>query len=342
MNDRAEIAGNHPGLRSPRPPVERSLPPVPHGWYAVACSGDLGPGQVREVTLAGRPLALFRVRSGAPVLLPRFCPHLGANLGDGRVEGDTLVCPMHHFVFDATGRCVRTGYGTKPPPRCATTPIRVRELNGLVLAWVPPRDDDSEPGWMPPTLERDGFGAMRTHLIARLPTHPQETTENSVDIGHFGVIHGYRDLEITTPLTTDGAYLAIAYRVTRPPFVRIMRPFRIHMSIHVHGLGYSFVDVDVESHGLRMRYMVLPTPTEPGFIDLRLTTAMRGDRGLVGRVPNRLLDALLGDFMLKSFVAEVHQDVPLWTAKTNLVKPALAEGDGPIGRYRQWARQFYR
>lgn len=41
------------------------------------------------------------------------------------------------------------------------------------------------------------------------------------------------------------------------------------------------------------------------------------------------------------FVTDVGQDVPLWEHKRYLDAPALAVGDGPIGLYRRWARQFY-
>jgi hypothetical protein len=35
------------------------------------------------------------------------------------------------------------------------------------------------------------------------------------------------------------------------------------------------------------------------------------------------------------------QDFPVWENKAYLERPRLAEGDGPIMRYRRWARQFY-
>ena len=44
---------------------------------------------------------------------------------------------------------------------------------------------------------------------------------------------------------------------------------------------------------------------------------------------------------MRAFLADVHQDVPLWENKVFVSPPALAQGDGPIGKYRQWARQFY-
>jgi hypothetical protein len=38
---------------------------------------------------------------------------------------------------------------------------------------------------------------------------------------------------------------------------------------------------------------------------------------------------------------EVGQDAPIWETKRYLDKPVLAEGDGPIGEYRRYCKQFY-
>jgi len=38
----------------------------------------------------------------------------------------------------------------------------------------------------------------------------------------------------------------------------------------------------------------------------------------------------------------VQKDIEIWKYKRYLKHPALAEGDGPIGLYRKWAKQFYR
>jgi 3-ketosteroid 9alpha-monooxygenase subunit A len=38
------------------------------------------------------------------------CPHMGADLGFGRVKADTIVCPFHQWAFDSTGRCVDIPY----------------------------------------------------------------------------------------------------------------------------------------------------------------------------------------------------------------------------------------
>ena len=47
----------------------------------------------------------------------------------------------------------------------------------------------------------------------------------------------------------------------------------------------------------------------------------------------------------KAFVREVkrqlEQDIPIWENKKFLKQPLVCDGDGPIGLFRSWARQFY-
>ncbi len=44
---------------------------------------------------------------------------------------------------------------------------------------------------------------------------------------------------------------------------------------------------------------------------------------------------------MRGYLKDVLQDIPMWSTKAYVNLPALAEGDGPIGPYRRWARQFY-
>ena len=47
----------------------------------------------------------------------------------------------------------------------------------------------------------------------------------------------------------------------------------------------------------------------------------------------------------KAFVAEVDkqftEDTPIWEHKAHLVRPALADNDGPFMKFRKWYSQFY-
>jgi nitrite reductase/ring-hydroxylating ferredoxin subunit len=314
--------------------------PFPTGWYAVAFTRDLPPGQVRSRLFAGREVVLFRGASGRAAVLPAHCPHMGAHLGEGgSVRGDALRCPMHGFEFDAEGRCVATGYGTRPPPTCRAQAYPVIEQNGIVLAFFDALG--RAPSWRPPAEDMRGFGPLRTHVFAGLASHPQETTENSVDIGHLGAVHGYEQVRTLDPLATDAQHLTTRYAVTRRGLLPGTPAVAAEFTIHVYGLGYSFVDVDVRSHHLRTRHFVLATPTDGERIDLHLGTAVAGSGKWLGRVPGVLLDRAIGALVLRGFLADVQQDFRIWSHKVYVHPPALAQGDGPIGRYRSWAKQFY-
>ena len=80
-------------------------PPYPDGWYRVAASRDIRPGEVRQVQCVGERIPLFRnTTDGRVAAVDAFCPHQGANLADGVVKGDRLQCPFHGWQLDGHGR----------------------------------------------------------------------------------------------------------------------------------------------------------------------------------------------------------------------------------------------
>lgn len=288
----------------------------------------------------GRDHVVFRGASGQPAMLAAHCPHMGAHLGiGGRVDGDAIRCPMHGFSFDSRGTCVATGYGTKPPPTCTARSTPLVEQGGIVLAYHD--DRGAPPSWQPPAPDLAGFTPMRTHVLRGVATHPQETSENSVDLGHFAVVHRYRQVEITAPVRVDGPYLTIRYRMQRRALLPGTRPVVAEFTVHVHGLGYSLVEVDVPSHGLRSVHYVLSTPTDSEHVDLRLASCVRAVGGAVRLLPRPLLHWIVGSLVQRGYLADVRQDLAIWENKAYVAPPRLAEGDGPIGRYRTWTKQFY-
>ena len=48
----------------------------------------------------GRHLVVFRTRSGEARVLDGVCPHLGADLAQGAVQGDDIQCPFHKWLFN--------------------------------------------------------------------------------------------------------------------------------------------------------------------------------------------------------------------------------------------------
>ncbi len=322
------------------------LPPFPDGWYAIAWSDEIGPGAVATRQFVGREVVVFRTESGVPSLMLAHCPHLGAHLGmGGRIVGESIRCPFHGFCFDEAGNCTATGYGTPVPAGLRARTWPVVETDGAIFAWH--HHDDQPPLWELPESGFEGSAKLR-HRTFQLKDHPQETTENSVDLGHFAVVHGYEDVALLKEVVTDGPYLNVSYRARRP-----LRPLGrfgpsattgFEYDIHIYGLGYSQVDVSIPGLGLRARLLVLATPRADGEVDLRLGLRLHDPvdrRGLLRLLPARVIGWGAGRFVLNGFANDAAQDFPIWENKAYVSPPKLAKGDGPIGLYRKWASQFY-
>lgn len=314
----------------------------PTGWYAVARGDELPPETVRGVRYFGEDIALFRTADGTVHATGAYCPHLGAYLPEGgKVDGDRLRCPFHGFEFDGAGACVKNAYGTKPPPKARLRVWRTREVAGMVLVWFDALG--RTPDWEvePPDMSR--FGPLRMKTL-RLRSHPQETSENSVDLGHFSEVHGFRHAQMIAPCETDGPLLTSGYSVEKafdvPGFDRVLGWFgkagrgvyaRFH--VRVEGLGWSLVDGEVPALGLRFRHFVLSSPVDDEYVDLRIgTTIERWKPGL---------DRLALELIYGALVSEVSRDLPIWEKKRYVARPVLAKGDGPIPAYRRWCQQFY-
>jgi nitrite reductase/ring-hydroxylating ferredoxin subunit len=330
--------------RNAQGPARRLLPPpTPSGWYVVALSSELAPGASLTRPFFGGEAVIFRTVGGQAVATRPFCPHLGAHLGhSGRVEGETLRCSFHGFRFDAAGACVAAYPERRPPPACRLPVFPTRERNGQVLVFYHPRG--AAPTWEVPELDGGAYRAPLFHTWD-VAGHPQETSENSVDIGHFAAVHGYDQVAALEPVVADGPLLRGKYtmRRRRSRWSDVTAQF----AVQVWGFGYSVVDVHVLEHDLWTRQFVFATPTEEGRIALRIGLSLkriaskRALHPLATLLPLALLESLIERAAFRGYRADVEQDFLIWERKTYLTRPALADGDGPVGLYRKWARQFY-
>ena len=76
-------------------------------YVRVASVVDVAVGQIVPVEAKGLKLLLTNVE-GQYYAAQRKCPHLGFNLCRGKLEGRSIVCPLHKAKFDlATGEIGR-------------------------------------------------------------------------------------------------------------------------------------------------------------------------------------------------------------------------------------------
>lgn len=68
-------------------------------WVRVLGPADVHEGGMRSVDCEGRRLCVTRVR-GRYGAVDDVCPHRGARLSTGKVEGGRIQCTLHGWVFD--------------------------------------------------------------------------------------------------------------------------------------------------------------------------------------------------------------------------------------------------
>jgi hypothetical protein len=156
----------------------------------------------------------------------------------------------------------------------------------------------------------------------------QEMAENGVDSAHFRYVHDTATVPELDSYETGFPVSAMRSSQKFPTPRGVMEGRIDTMS---YGPGISVVSFT-------------------GIVDtlnLAVTTPIEGDR-CVMRFNFRFKtmgDAKTTHNVGKAFVAEVNkqvlEDKPIWEHKAHLVRPALADTDGPFMKFRKWCSQFY-
>ena len=338
-----------------REPIEQQpdpnlLHPFPEGWYFVASRRTILKAKLIRKTWMGDEIIAWCDGEGNICVAEAVCPHLGADLGPaagGMVRDSRLVCPFHGFQFDVSGQCVATPFS--PAPKATRLKVfETREISDLVFAWW--GHNGRRPQWNLPEDPPTGSDWCEMgYKILRFPGHPQETTENAVDLAHLRYVHGYDNVSRVGPLSVEGACLKSSFDFKRTRMIAgiIKLEFEVSAETYVFGLGYSFVDIHEHTISMDSRLWVLATPVDGRLIDLVLVSQVREmrrpKRPIMGLrfVPPSLRAGIMNRIMLTNQEQDVLQDVVIWGNKRYRARPRLCRSDGEIGRYRRYCQQFY-
>ena len=304
----------------------------PYGWFVIGFSTDIAPGELKTVHYFGRDIVLFRGASGVLSAVDKTCPHLGAHLGGGRVEGECLRCPFHDWAFDARGHCIEVPYAPKIPANARVALWPLVEQNGVVMVFHGPAG--AGPTWHPPPLEEEGWTANKT-IRWEIRSHPQEVGENTVDCSHLAPVHHVLKTEVLE-MEQKAHQMRVLLHLHATGHV-IGMPDEVndvHLDVTLNGLGMIVSQTHVITGGLFTRQRIHPTPIDEERIAIFAVanTKLMPDAGYTKEID---------EIFWQAFVADFARDFPIWENKAYLERPLLAGGDGPIGSYRKWCRQFY-
>lgn len=157
------------------------------GWYWLLSSKELKIGKAVGTRFMGQDFALYRGFDGKVRAVEAYCPHMGAHLGDGLVEENSIRCLFHNWKFDSDGTCsqIPTRQSTAGAP-CLQT-FKVDEKYGMVWLWTGPVDDSES---IPEVPELEGLNT--SYLLGNSFSkncHPNVVMINAIDANHFNTVH---------------------------------------------------------------------------------------------------------------------------------------------------------
>ena len=257
-------------VRAPDVDIATTRPGTPGGtfmrqfWMALDNSANLAPGRAKPIRIMSEDYTLYRGASGKAQVIAQRCPHRGAMMHLGWVEGDSIRCAYHGWKFECSGRCIEQpaeepGFARKVSIRTYPT----REYLGLVFGYFGP----GEPPPFPHFPHRMTEGLIQVWNAEEVPCNYLQSFENSMDEVHVAFTHQpggshaklAADLPIISADETDWGILRFGTRKAgkvrqtlhyTPNITRVIVPPLAGMD----GVGgwteiyFSFTPVDDENH----------------------------------------------------------------------------------------------
>lgn len=191
-------------------PEATAFAQYPSSWYYVCTSKSLPARRLMGSTLCGRRLVIFRGERGKVGALESWCPHIGSDMSLGRVVGDTVECPNHHFRFDAGGAC--------PTQHLRAKAYAVEERFGAVFVFLGSEFPGSEPLFPMPSFSSGADLVSAPPLQWVVSTDWYMLVANPFDARHFADTHD-RQLVHSPRLHRPHEFalqIDMAYEITGP------------------------------------------------------------------------------------------------------------------------------
>lgn len=176
-----------------RTALER-IPDMPSGWSFFCRLRDLDSGPVTQAFL-DRRLVAFRSATGRIAILDARCGHMGADLGRGRVVGETIECPYHGWRYGCDGHCEHIPCSPAAvPPSAHQRAYPAVARNGLLFVYhgADPYDLPFFDGVAPEDF------TCSAPLVMDLECPWYMVSANAIDFQHLNSVHDRRLLEPPT------------------------------------------------------------------------------------------------------------------------------------------------
>jgi phenylpropionate dioxygenase-like ring-hydroxylating dioxygenase large terminal subunit len=250
----------------------------------------------------------------------------------GKVCGEHLRCPFHHWEYDADGWCKSIPYAKVMPPivkkQAILRTLPMVEKYGMLWAWYHPQCEPPsfELPYIPEIEDATGYaGTRRGSWTAS--TCIQEIAENGVDVAHLKFLHGAPGIP-PVEASYDGPIMKLdigkGYIVGTAygPGLNVMR-------FNQHGITATMISYSV------------PVTAEQTQMNMSFRHVDYAEGTTELHASKKVIDHMIGAAEGEESAGFESVDFVVWNHKKYRPNPLLCDGDGPVLQFRKWFKQFY-
>ena len=227
---------------------------------------------------------------------------------------------------------MRIPYADAPNRKARVRSYPTIDSNGLIMFWYHPTGEP--PAWevpeLPEVTDPEWADELRVEWDVRCPW--QELAENGPDYVHLRTVHGAAEVPEVESLTYEGPFSRLRSKVS---FATPRGPQSGRIDTDSWGPGFAVARFSGITPAL---FVNLTTP-----VDWETTKSIKLYRvkRLGDSDEDRARTRRVGDALVRDLRKQMDEDIVIFDHKIWVDPPALAPDDGPIVRFRAWARQFY-
>jgi 5,5'-dehydrodivanillate O-demethylase len=155
-------------------------------WQPIHRAEELRAGQAKPIEIMSERFTLYRGETGAPHVTAFRCPHRGTQLSAGWVEGDSIRCMYHGWLFDGAGQCLEQPAEEKSfAAKIRLRNFPTREYLGLIFAYL--GEGQAPPFPRYPHMEEDG--SLEVLSTEVWPCNFFQRIDNNGDTYHVPFVH---------------------------------------------------------------------------------------------------------------------------------------------------------
>ncbi|MDI9914069.1 Rieske 2Fe-2S domain-containing protein [Rhodococcus sp. IEGM 1379] len=315
------------------------------GWHCLGLSREFKDGKPHSINAFGTKLVVFAGESGELKILDAYCRHMGGDLSQGEIKGDSVACPFHDWRWGGNGKCTGIPYARRVPPLAKTRAWPTLDQDGMLFVYNDPEGNPPPPEVAPPRILgalSDEWTDWKGFKQIIVNSNCRELIDNNVDMAHFFYIH--KSFPLYFKNVFEG-HVAAQYMngqgredVRRPPAAGEPKLSGNSSSAAYYGpsfmideLTYHYENFDIESILLNCHY-----PIDANSFVLTYGVIVKNSEHLDKEAAVTMAESMSG-FISTGF----EQDVEIWKNKARIDNPLLCDEDGPVYQLRRWYEQFY-